>query len=167
MRLIVGLGNLGEEYKDTRHNAGFLVAEALSAQIRNLKSQTPNKSKILVFKSQNFMNESGSFVKKLVDQYKLDLSNLYIIHDDLDIKLGEYKIQFGKGPKDHNGIKSVDEALGTNEYWHVRVGIENRNQESGIRERGEEYVLQDFTDEERKILDNTTKRVLKDLTSRI
>jgi PTH1 family peptidyl-tRNA hydrolase len=111
------------------------------------------------------MNDSGSFVNGFVDKYKLDLSNLYIIHDDLDIKLGEYKIQFGKGPKDHNGLKSVDDSLGTDQYWHVRAGVDNRPLDN--RPMGEEYVLQNFSDDERVILDITIKKLLIDLIALI
>jgi PTH1 family peptidyl-tRNA hydrolase len=155
MKLIVGLGNPGEKYKNTRHSAGFLVADELQ------KIKLPKD--VIVKKSDTFMNESGDFVKKMVDQYKADPSDLYIIHDDLDIPLGSYKIQFGKGPKDHNGMKSVDEVLGTNEYWRVRVGIDNRPQEN--KPMGEVYTLEDFTDEERKVLDNTTKKICKKLAT--
>ena len=168
MVLVVGLGNPGEEYKNTRHNAGFLVAEALLEQIRSLKSQTLNKSKIQIFKSQDFMNESGNFVKDLTVRYSLSPNNLYIIHDDLDIKLGEFKIQFGRGPKDHNGLKSIDEALGTDQYWHVRIGIENRPERMGSpasakATAGEKYVLQNFTTEEMKKLRTVIKEVCKKL----
>ena len=110
------------------------------------------------------MNESGDLIKRLVDHYKINLNDLYVIHDDLDIPLGSHKIQFGRGPKDHNGLKSVDEALGTDQYWHVRVGIENRAQSSEVS--GYDYVLQNFSDEERKILGRTIKEVCKKLATR-
>ena len=164
MKLIIGLGNPGKDYENTRHNAGFLVADELKVKIRNSKPETLNKSKISIFKSQNFMNESGDLIKRLVDHYKINLNDLYVIHDDLDIPLGSHKIQFGRGPKDHNGLKSVDEALGTDQYWHVRVGIENRAQSSEVS--GYDYVLQNFSDEERKILDRTIKEVCKKLATR-
>jgi PTH1 family peptidyl-tRNA hydrolase len=163
MKLIIGLGNPGDEYVGTRHNAGFLVAEAFMAQIPNHKHQVANKFQ--VFKSQNFMNESGSFVKNLVDKYKPDLSDLYIIHDDLDVPLGFYKIQFGVGPKDHNGVNSVEQELGTKDFWRVRVGVDDRQADD--RTQGEEYVLQNFSEEERKILDLTIKKVLIDLINKI
>ncbi len=150
MKLIIGLGNPGEKYKNNRHNVGHMVVDAF-------------KTKNLIFKSQNFMNNSGEFVEKLVEQYKVNFPNLWIIHDDLDIPLGSYKIQFGKGPKVHNGLKSIDESLGTNEYWHVRIGVDNRDPEDRIP--GEEYVLQDFTDGERKILDKVIKEVCKKLAT--
>jgi PTH1 family peptidyl-tRNA hydrolase len=161
MKLIIGLGNPGEEYINTRHNAGLLVAEALSAQIRNSKSEILNKSKILIFKSQNFMNNSGSFVLGLTKRYKLDPSDLYIIHDDLDIKIGEYKIQKGHGPKDHNGLNDIYEKLGSDEFWHVRIGIDNRPLDN--KPMGIEYVLQNFTKEERKTLEMVIERICKEI----
>lgn len=165
MKLIVGLGNPGEKYVSTRHNTGFLVADTLSAKVRNSKSEALNKSKILIFKSRSFMNESGAFIEKLIKQYGIKSQDLYIVHDDLDIPLGSYKIQFGVGPKVHNGVNSIEETLGTNDFWRVRVGIENRAQRSGLS--GEEYVLQDFTEEERKVLDSTIKKLLIDLIAKI
>jgi PTH1 family peptidyl-tRNA hydrolase len=148
MKLIIGLGNPGEKYKNNRHNVGYMVIDKLKKG----------------FKTNCFMNESGKIVKELIEQYKVDLPNLWIIHDDLDIPLGSYKIQFGKGPKDHNGLKSIDDSLGTNEYWHVRIGVDYRKPEDRIP--GEEYVLQDFTDEERKILDKVVNEVCKKLTNK-
>ena len=153
MKLVIGIGNPGGEYSDTRHNAGLLVVDELQ------KSKLPKD--LIVKKSDVFMNESGSFVKSQYTKYHIQNTDLYIIHDDLDIKLGEYKIQLGRGPKDHNGLKSVDEALGTNEYWHVRIGVDNRPFDN--RPMGEEYVLQNFTDEELVILDRVIKEVCKKL----
>lgn len=150
MRLIVGLGNPGESYKNTRHNAGYLFADTI--QNGNLPKD------VVVRKTDTFMNDSGSFVKKLVDKYKLDLSNLYIVHDDLDIKLGEYKIQFGKGPKDHNGINDVIDRLGTEDFWHIRIGVDNRPMDG--KTLGVEYVLENFSDEEKLVLDKSIKEAI-------
>ena len=158
MKLVVGLGNPGKKYQNNRHNVGYLVVDKLVAKIRN-------KSKILVFKSQNFMNESGDFIKKLVDQYRLNTPGLWIIHDDLDIKLGEYKIQFSKGPKVHNGVISIEDSLGTKDFWRVRVGVDNRT--GVVRNSGEKYVLEDFEDSERQLLENTIKVLTQDLVARL
>jgi PTH1 family peptidyl-tRNA hydrolase len=106
------------------------------------------------------MNDSGSFVKKIVDKYKPDLSDLYIIHDDLDIPLGSYKIQFGVGPKVHNGVNSVEIELGAKDFWRIRVGVDSRNPND--RTSGEEYVLQDFSEEEKKILDGIIEKICKE-----
>lgn len=167
MELIVGIGNPGDKYKNTRHNAGFLVADALSEQISSFKHQITNKSQIQIFKSKNFMNESGDFVLSLTKRYTLNPNHLYIIHDDLDLPLGSYKIQFGKGPRDHNGILDIEDKLGTKDFWRVRVGIDNRNLESGILNHGKDYVLEDFTEEERITIDLTIKKLLIDLIALI
>ncbi len=153
MKLIVGLGNPGEKYRNNRHNIGHIVVNSLLG--RNLP---PN---INIKKTSVFMNESGSEVKKLLGG--LDSNNLYVIHDDLDIALGDYKIQKGKGPKLHNGILSIERALGSDEFWRVRVGVDNRL--SGDRVPGEEYVLQDFTQEERKSLEVVLEEICKKLAT--
>lgn len=149
MKLIIGLGNPGIDYADTRHNVGYKVVDEL------LKSK-PVKN-VLVRKTNTFMNESGSFVKTQTNKYQIGNDDIYIIHDDLDILLGDFKIQFGRGPKDHNGLKSIDDALGTDQYWHVRIGIDNRPLDN--RPIGEEYVLQNFSDEEKTKLNVVIKEV--------
>jgi PTH1 family peptidyl-tRNA hydrolase len=151
MKLIVGLGNPGKDYEKTRHNTGFLVIDALK--------KSPNFKAV---KSDQFMNESGLFVKNLVNRYSLSTNNLYIVHDDLDIKLGEYKIHFGRGPKDHNGIISVEEELGTKDFWRVRIGVDNRPLDN--KPMGVEYVLQNFTDPEMNVLNKVIKEVCEKLT---
>lgn len=164
MKIIIGIGNPGEKYRNNRHNVGHMVIDKLS-QIRNSKFETRNKSQILIFKSTNFMNDSGSFVLDKTKTYHLNPNNLFVIFDDLDIKLGEYKIQFGKGPKDHNGLNDIYDKLGTNEFWHVRVGVDNRDSESKVS--GEEYVLQDFSEKEKSILNETINRLIPDLNKKL
>lgn len=154
MKVIVGIGNPGIDYAKTRHNVGRMVADRLSSDLNS-------KSKVLVFESQNFMNQSGEFVSEMLKKHKSSTSDLYIIHDDLDIRLGEYKIQFGRGPKDHNGLKSIDDVLGTDEYWHVRVGIDNRPLDG--RPMGDEYVLQNFSEEEAKVIEKVISMVSREL----
>jgi PTH1 family peptidyl-tRNA hydrolase len=153
MKLIIGLGNPGEKYKNNRHNVGHMVVEKL------LKRASPQG--VMVIKTNSFMNESGEFVKKLVEQYKLDTPNLWIIHDDLDIPLGSFKIQKGKGPKLHNGINSIERELGTDEFWRIRIGVDNRDRDN--KTSGEAYVLEDFSDEERKILEVVLGKVCRKL----
>jgi peptidyl-tRNA hydrolase, PTH1 family len=179
MKLIVGLGNPGKKYERTRHNVGFMVIDALknskTLKLQNSKQTQNQKFKfekrfnaeilkvgeIILAKPQTFMNDSGDAVSAIVNFYKIDSTDLYIIHDDLDIKLGEYKIQKGKGPKQHNGILSVEEKLGRSDFWRIRVGIENREAENRIS--GEVYTLQDFTIDESNIL----SKVLEDISTKI
>lgn len=153
MIIVVGLGNPGFDYANTRHNVGIMLVDEL--QKRSLPKN------VLVRKSDFFMNNSGEFAEKLLKQYKSQPKDLYVVHDDLDIPLGTFKIHFGRGPKDHNGLKSIDEALGTDEYWHVRIGVDNRPGDNRVM--GEEYVLQNFPDDERKIINDVIKEVCKKL----
>lgn len=154
MKLIIGIGNPGKEYENTRHNTGWMVVDELK------KTKLPN---IVVKKSDSFMNDSGSFVKKQISDYKISANDLYIIHDDLDIPFGSYKIQFGRGPKDHNGILDIEEKLGTKDFWRVRVGIDNRPNDN--KPMGEVYTLENFTDEEKVMLEKTIKEICKKISS--
>lgn len=187
MYLIVGLGNPGEKYEKTRHNTGWLVLDKFANQIPNFKFQISNKlqlecgkvilagKEIFLVKPLTFMNKSGEAVRQLIENCKLgskgafalakQIANLIIVHDDLDIPLGKYKIQFGKGPKEHNGVESVERVLGTKDFWRVRIGIENRDPEKRIL--GEEYVLQEFTKEQKKIIDQVIVAVVKEIKTRI
>lgn len=157
MKLIVGLGNPGAEYDGTRHNVGYGVIDELQ------KLKLP--ARMVVKRTGVFMNSSGDAVKKLVDFYKVGLDDLWVVHDDLDIALGAYKIQMGKGPKDHKGIASIEERLGE-EFWRVRVGVENRGEKvahATVKISGEEYVLQKFSEEEKKVLEKVVLEICKKL----
>jgi PTH1 family peptidyl-tRNA hydrolase len=192
MKLIVGLGNPGIKFENTRHNVGFMVIGELSERFgvvgyefsksgnaeyawANIKSE-----KIELFKPLGFMNNSGTSVKYAYKKHpELKITDIYVIHDDLDIKLGQYRIQFGKGPKVHNGLLSIYEKLGTKNFWHVRIGIDNRHSEvvkntsrgpvrcENRHLTGEEYVLQEFGEEEKTILNEAIKKVTEDLMKRL
>ena len=119
----------------------------------------------LLVKPQTFMNRSGEVVAKIANFYKVTIDDLVVIHDDLDIRLGEYKIQKGVGPKVHNGLISVEEQLGTANFWRVRIGVDNRIQNSEFRIQGEDYVLADFLPEEKTIIDGVIEKAVKELES--
>lgn len=153
MKLIVGLGNPGQKYKNNRHNVGFMVVDRL------MEEKLPG---IKLLKPDSFMNRSGVAVKR----EEPNLRFLYVVHDDLDIELGKFKISFGKGPKVHNGLKSIYEQLGTKDFWHVRVGIDNR-MKTGFRGTGEEYVLQNFRPEEREIIKNVIDKVVAEVKKEV
>lgn len=169
MKIIVGLGNKGKEYAKTRHNAGFMVVEAI-ALIQELRFKIQDKfqaevaksNEMLLVKPQTYMNRSGEAVRKVADFYQATPENIWVIHDDLDIKLSEYKVQFGKGPKMHNGLASVERDLGTNQFWRVRLGIENRNDTGLSLVSGEEYVLKPFLATEFALFETTIKRLVDD-----
>jgi PTH1 family peptidyl-tRNA hydrolase len=152
MKLVVGLGNPGTKFKNTRHNVGFLVVDSL-----------PKRRKFLTLKPDKFMNRSGLVLKSFLKKNpKIDLKNVYVVHDDLDIELGKYKISFTKGPKVHNGLANIYEQLGTKDFWHVRIGIDNR-QTTGFKGMGEEYVLSTFRSEEREMITKVIDKVVKEL----
>ena len=174
MKLIVGLGNPGEKYAKSRHNAGFMVVDSI---IKNLSvsSHVEKKLDSLIFyhhktqtvfaRPQTFMNSSGIAVKKLVVHFKIKLPDLWIIHDDLDLVLGSHKIQKGKGPREHNGLLSIYEKLETKNFWHVRVGVDNRSSDNRIS--GEKYVLQNFEETEIETRDIVIEKVVKDIMDRL
>jgi peptidyl-tRNA hydrolase, PTH1 family len=168
MKIILGLGNPGVEYAGTRHNAGVMFVDYLGARSQELGASPygwrREKNK-MVFKTDEFvliktasvfMNESGNLVSS---SYLLAPNSFYVVHDDLDIKLGEYKIQKGIGPKLHNGIESVENVLKTKDFWRIRIGVDNRTTPIP----GEEYVLQRFSPEERKILDGVLEKICNHL----
>ncbi len=170
MKLVVGLGNPGNRYENTRHNVGFVVVDELSKKMINDQWQMDNKLNALIInhhplfvlaKPQAFMNNSGKVVSAFVRFYKLLIPDVWVIHDDLDIKLGDWKIEIGHGPKLHNGINSIEKNLGSENFWRVRVGVENRNPD--MRIPGEDYVLMPFAEEEKSAIEKVTEAVAQEL----
>ncbi|HEX7542506.1 MAG TPA: aminoacyl-tRNA hydrolase [Patescibacteria group bacterium] len=158
MILIVGLGNPGKKYENNRHNVGYMFIDYLVDKLTGLRV---NELKIV--KTDCFMNQSGKFVKKLVSKLAnsqtRQINNLIIIHDDLDIPLGKFHIQFGVGPQLHNGLESIENHLKTKDFYRIRIGVDNREQinetrpERSRRIPGETYTLQNFFPEEKKLLE--------------
>ena len=183
MKLIVGLGNLGKKYEGTRHNAGFMMLDKMICQkdlapvgeciVFNKDSKFDSEiaeahykgEKLIFIKPQTYMNLSGQAVQKIISFYKVDITDLIIISDDLDLPLGTWKLQLGKGPKDHGGINDIEEKLCSKDFWRVRVGVDNRKPEPHFAKAtdGKDYVLQDFTAEEKNILNKTIDEICKRL----
>lgn len=161
--LIIGLGNPGIEYQDTRHNIGFNLADALATEFdiplntekfsSIMGSKIIGNTKIFIAKPQNYMNLSGFAVAKIINFYKIQLQNLIVIHDDLDLDLARVKVKIGGGSGGHNGIKSIDQSLGSQEYYRVRVGIGK----PPITQSVSKYVLQKFSKTEAVIIKNLEK----------
>jgi len=156
MKVVIGLGNPGEQYARTRHNAGFMVLDEFQQHFLPEKrfsysskffSDLLQQSDLTLAKPQTYMNDSGKAVQALIKFYKMqDLHDLYVVHDDLDLALGTYKLQFGTGPKVHNGLLSLYRMLGTENFWHMRVGVDSRN---GVRVLpGYVYVMQQLNIDE-------------------
>lgn len=161
MKIFIGLGNPGKKYQNHRHNVGkmfidYLVNQLTSLLVGELKeknqviAKTYQSNDLILAKTETFMNISGQAVKKILKKFNIPRFTFYIIHDDLDIPLGKFKIRFGQGPKLHKGIKSIEEALKTKDFWRIRIGVDARKKENWID--GETYVLQDFLKEEKQIL---------------
>lgn len=184
MNFVVGLGNPGREYQKTRHNIGFRAVEQLALRLTHTVVlpqfqfrqkffaevwQTP--STILV-KPQTYMNDSGKAVRAVIDfydktrlQHDSALDNLYVIHDDLDLVTGTYKLQLGKGPKIHNGVNSIYDHLHTKNFWHVRVGVDSRNGDRSIP--AQQYVLSPFLLAERELIEEVLCDVSAELEKQL
>lgn len=145
MKLIVGLGNPGDKYKNTRHNVGFMVVGRLAKSLR-LNTESKFKSEIcwlntnvLVIKPWAFMNLSGEAVSLVKNYYKIPTSDIWVVHDDVDLEVGRIKIQIGGGSAGHNGLNSIIESIGDSDFVRFRVGV-GRPLNANISV--EDYVLQ-------------------------
>ena len=162
MKIIVGLGNPGVEYSLTRHNSGVMLVEKLAEKLasdygwrKNYGAMIYKTGDLWLVKTKDvFMNESGRLLQGLPE------GELWVAHDDLDIKLGEYKVQKGRGPKEHNGVRSIEGALGVKDFWRIRIGVDNRPSFAKATE-GEAYVLQRFSAEERVVLDGVLNEIIE------
>lgn len=152
--LIVGLGNIGQQYQNTRHNLGFMIVDHL-AQASSWQTQDRcqswvqkiaiNDTEVILAKPTTMMNLSGQAVSRLAQYYKIAPENIWIIYDELDLPLGRLKIATEVGHNGHNGIRSIQEQLGHNRFWRFRVGIDTRQHREVP---GPDFVLQDFTQAE-------------------
>lgn len=180
MNFVFGLGNPGKEYAQTRHNVGFMVVDALQEVLpigtsengKKFFSEVYKTNNTLLVKPQTFMNDSGraaravlQFFDKNLLQPDAELRNVFVIHDDLDIEVGAFKIQFGTGPKIHNGLNSMYEHLGTDQFWHVRIGVDGRQGARAVP--SQEYVLSPFVGEEANKIHAVIEAVVKELLSRL
>lgn len=166
MKLIVGLGNPGKEYDKTRHNIGFMCVDNFvdnskwSDKFSGLITEfSYNGEKIIILKPMTYMNESGYAVKKVMDYYDLDVSDILIIFDDMDLEIGKLKIKVNSSSGGHNGIKSIIAHLKTESFARVKIGIShNRNIDT------KNYVLGKFSNAEMDVLTpiiNKTKDIIE------
>ena len=172
MKLIVGLGNPGKEYENTRHNIGFMVLDAY-AKKHNL---TINKEKfngkyidfvyknekIILLKPLSYMNLSGEVVRKFIDFYKIPLDEVLIVHDDLDLDIGSYKLKETGSSGGHNGLKNIELHLDTRDYKRLKIGISNNK---AIETK--DYVLGKFSLEEQEKLQELKPMIVEILDDSI
>lgn len=160
IKLFVGLGNPGDQYTKTRHNAGFwwvdLIAEQSNSKL-SFESKmfgvvgklSPNTDRWLLMPT-TFMNASGKAVAAMSNYYKILPQEILVVHDELDLPAGQTKIKFGGGHGGHNGLRDIHAALGTADYWRMRVGIGH----PGVKSEVSNYVLKAPTNAEQEAIDD-------------
>lgn len=160
IRLIVGLGNPGREYQDTRHNVGFWWVDELAREHKlNFSSEAKfhgltargslHGHEVWLLKPQTFMNVSGRAVGSVAQFYKITPAEILVVHDELDLPPGVARLKNGGGHGGHNGLKDIIAQLGTKDFWRLRVGIGH----PGDRSEVSNYVLNDPRREERELID--------------
>ncbi len=162
--MVAGLGNPGERYSRTRHNAGAMVLDELTSRTgASLKRHKTgclvaevelNRHSVVLARPMSYMNESGRPVRELVRWYKASPGRLIVLHDEIDISFGEVRIKFGGGTAGHNGLNSVAAHLGTKDFARVRIGV---SRPRGLQDPAD-YVLSEFSASERKQLDEIVGR---------
>jgi len=162
MYLVVGLGNPGTRYAHNRHNIGFMAAEAISAVFSfgpwskkfhgKISTGEIDGEKVLILLPETYMNESGRAVQAACTFHKIGPENVIILHDEIELAPGKIRLKQGGGHGGHNGLKSIDAAIGTN-YWRVRLGIGRPPElENGTLMDTADYVLSNFSAAEKKWL---------------
>ena len=166
MKLVVGLGNHGYKYQFTRHNIGFMVIDDL-ADCYNLKINKKDynslynttrikREKVILAKPQTFVNKSGLAVRKIADYYNVELDDILVIHDDLDLETGDFKIKSKGGHGGHNGIKSIINHLSSKEFARIKLGI-GKPDKRAVKD----YVLGKFSDAELKKMNSAVNSAVK------
>lgn len=164
-RLVVGLGNPGNEYSETRHNAGFWFCERLAHQLGARFSHEPRfhglvanarDAGIMLLMPQTFMNRSGQAIGALARFYRIEPAEILLVHDELDVPPGQLRLKFGGGLGGHNGLKDTSAHLNTNDYWRLRIGIGH----PGDRNEVVNYVLKPARREEQTLIDEAVDRAL-------
>lgn len=164
MKLIVGLGNPGREYENTRHNMGFMaidhIAKKYGVAIQKEKfgglyaDFNYCGEKIILLKPQRYINLSGEVIKKYVDFYHVEIEDILIISDDLDLEFGRIRLRYQGGSGGHNGLKNIELHLHTKKYKRIKIGISN-NKEIDTKD----YVLGHLSKDKLNVLETTFKQV--------
>lgn len=168
MQLIVGLGNPGEKYENTRHNIGFRVLDKLATKKefpdfklqKKFFAELSKKNNIILFKPLTYMNKSGIAVSSFCNYYSITPKEIIVIHDDTDILLGKIKIDKNRSAAGHKGVQSIIDHLSTKDFWRIRIGI-------GINpaQAAKEITLQKFNLEEEIIVKKMISKAIKELSS--
>lgn len=172
MIVVVGLGNPGKKFEKTRHSVGFLAVESLKLKVKSFSDWRNSKKfqseisegeisgqKVILARPQTFMNNSGKAVKILNTRYRMQDTNLWVIHDDIDLLLGKIKISKGRSSAGHKGVESIIKELKTKNFVRFRVGIKPEKIEN-TKQKIENFVLQKFDREEEKTLKEVIKKTV-------
>lgn len=170
IRLIAGLGNPGPEYEQTRHNAGFWLVDHLASHVRGgLARETRFNAlagkaiiagqEVWLLEPQTFMNRSGQSVGALARFYKINPDEILVVHDELDLDPGIAKMKKGGGAGGHNGIKDISAALGTQDYWRLRIGI-GHPRTLNLAQQVADFVLHRPRKEEQALINETIDKCL-------
>ena len=163
MKLIVGLGNPGKEYKNTRHNIGFNFLDCY-VDYKNLGNDWTKKfdglymkvnidgESVILLKPQTYMNLSGNSVRKAMDYYDISTDDILVISDDLDLSIGNYKLKSKGSCGGHNGLRDIESKIGTTEYKRLKIGISNDKDKDT-----KDYVLGKLSKADKEIIDNLYK----------
>jgi len=169
MLLLVGLGNPNPNNTNNRHNVGFLAIDEINKKFK-LSKQKPkfkgllttgkiDEQKVYAIKPLTFMNSSGVCIKELIEYFKIDVKDVFVFHDDMDIDLGKVKVKFGGSSAGHNGIDSIDKNIGKN-YSRIRIGIGRPKKNA----TGADYVLDNFSNEEKDNIQEVNKNITESLS---
>ncbi|MFC1598843.1 aminoacyl-tRNA hydrolase [Patescibacteria group bacterium] len=156
MKLIVGLGNPGKEFNNTRHNIGFEALDFIRENLdlpkfkidKKLKAAISKDKDLILAQPQTFMNESGQAVAAIKKYYKIKLADIIVLRDDVDIEIGKIKSKKGSAGAGHKGIQSIIQHLKSKNFWQIKIGVANEMIRTKIPT--EKFVLQKFTKEDEK-----------------
>lgn len=167
MKLIVGLGNPGNEYVNTRHNVGFMFIDNY-LNYRNFSVNWKNKfdglffkcnidgEDVIFLKPQTFINLSGDSIRKFINYYNIDISDILVVSDDLDLNIGNFKLKSGGSSGGHNGLKDIESKLNTKDFKRLKIGISN-NKNIDTKD----YVLGKFSKDEFKYISDLFDSLFK------
>lgn len=183
MKILVGLGNIGEKYLTTRHNVGFIVLDQFAKELEEegieitwkeetklkaIIAKVHYKNEILVLvKPITLMNNSGQAVSQILNFYKDTRENIIVIYDDIDLPLGTIRFREKGSAGTHNGMRSIIQELGTEDFKRLRIGIESRGEFTPQQQDLSSFVLSNFIEKEHALLENSIKEALKELKNHL
>ncbi len=180
MKIIVGLGNIGEKYAETRHNIGFMLLDRLvkeitqetgtvvkwkeESKLRAITVKIPYKNEILLFvKPTTLMNLSGHAVSKILSFFKEPSENMIVVYDDIDLPLGKIRVRREGSAGTHNGMKSIIQEIGSENFPRLRLGIESRGTTAPKEQDLSSFVLSNFLASEQQIVDESIEKGIMEI----